>query len=160
VHGWEGITLSRASTAVAACAAVVVAVVGTVGCKAEAAGGSPVEISTMPEETNTPTPPTPSPSQSDTEEPETEPASTPPSPPPSRTQRPSEVVVLGVGSQGEQVREVQARLQQLKVFDRNPTGYYGGVTAESVKRFQKQQGMPRTGSLTVAARDALRDRTN
>ncbi|GGW10711.1 hypothetical protein GCM10010230_62570 [Streptomyces narbonensis] len=51
------------------------------------------------------------------------------------------------GDETEQVRELQARLRQLGYFDRAPTGFYGTMTAGSVKAFQKKQGLPRTGSV-------------
>ncbi|RCG20589.1 murein L,D-transpeptidase [Streptomyces diacarni] len=67
---------------------------------------------------------------------------------------------MAPGSRGENVRELQARLRQLGLFDRNPTGYYGSVTAGSVTAFQKQRGMPRTGKVTEPVLTALRARTH
>ncbi len=49
------------------------------------------------------------------------------------------------GDENEQVRELQARLRQLDFFDRAPTGFYGTMTAASVKRFQARRGLPETG---------------
>ncbi|WP_461030709.1 L,D-transpeptidase family protein, partial [Streptomyces sparsus] len=67
--------------------------------------------------------------------------------------------VLSVGSEGDAVREVQARLQQLKVFQRNPTGYYGSVTAAAVRSFQGARALPVTGSTDAATWRTLRAQT-
>ncbi|MCX4982997.1 L,D-transpeptidase family protein [Streptomyces sp. NBC_00572] len=67
---------------------------------------------------------------------------------PSGTPEPD--VLMGDGDENEQVRELQARLRQLGYFDRAPTGFYGTMTAGSVKAFQKKQGLPRTGSVEEA----------
>ncbi|MEU9500266.1 L,D-transpeptidase family protein [Streptomyces sp. NPDC048196] len=67
--------------------------------------------------------------------------------------------VLAMGSRGAQVRELQARLTQLGLFDRAPTGYYASVTATAVRTFQKHQGLPRTGAVQPAAWRALQART-
>ncbi|NSC23510.1 murein L,D-transpeptidase, partial [Streptomyces albus subsp. chlorinus] len=56
--------------------------------------------------------------------------------------------------------ELQARLRQLGLFGRNPTGYYGPVTAASVSAFQKQRGMARTGKVTDPVLAALRAHTH
>ncbi|GAA3374679.1 hypothetical protein GCM10020367_39500 [Streptomyces sannanensis] len=52
---------------------------------------------------------------------------------------------MATGSQGEQVRELQARLRQRGHFDRSPTGYYGTLTVAAVTAFQRAQDLPRTG---------------
>jgi lipoprotein-anchoring transpeptidase ErfK/SrfK len=67
---------------------------------------------------------------------------------------------MAPGSQGEHVRELQARLRQLGLFDRNPTGYYGSVTAGSVSAFQTQRSLTRTGKVTDPLLNALRSRTH
>ncbi|MEU2792732.1 L,D-transpeptidase family protein [Streptomyces sp. NPDC007100] len=64
--------------------------------------------------------------------------------------------VLRKGSRGPRVRELQARLTQLRLFQRNPTGYYGSLTAAAVAALQRQQGLPCTGSLDRASWSALR----
>ncbi len=53
---------------------------------------------------------------------------------------------LAVGSHGAAVRDLQHRLKQLGYF-RYPqiTGYYGVVTADAVKQFQRANGLPATG---------------
>ncbi|MFE5831369.1 L,D-transpeptidase family protein [Streptomyces sp. NPDC056508] len=60
---------------------------------------------------------------------------------------PGSPVLMKDGDENEQVRELQARLRQLKHFDRAPTGFYGSMTARSVKSFQKRQGLVGTGSV-------------
>nr|WP_245659522.1 L,D-transpeptidase family protein [Streptomyces ochraceiscleroticus] len=84
------------------------------------------------------------------------PSSRAPAPKPTHTtQKP----VLAPGARSERVRELQARLRQLKYFGRNPTGYYGSVTAAAVTAFQRDQGLPRTGTVDAATLSALRVRT-
>ncbi|MFE6024185.1 L,D-transpeptidase family protein [Streptomyces niveus] len=66
-------------------------------------------------------------------------ASEKPAPPKPKT-------VLASGAEGDQVRELQARLRQIAHFNRAPTGYYGSVTATAVSSFQAKRGLPRTGT--------------
>lgn len=81
-------------------------------------------------------------------------ASKPPATPaaaPSKTKSekpapPKPKTVLASGAQGDQVRELQARLRQIAHFNRAPTGYYGSVTADAVSSFQAKRGLPRTGT--------------
>ncbi|WP_422396996.1 L,D-transpeptidase family protein [Streptomyces gobiensis] len=70
------------------------------------------------------------------------------------------VPLLTNGSEGEAVREVQARLQQLGLFNRNATGYYGSFTAAAVQALQKRQGLAQTGTVTEATWAALRKQTS
>ncbi|MEU6116117.1 L,D-transpeptidase family protein [Streptomyces sp. NPDC047117] len=87
----------------------------------------------------------------------------PAAPPSSRAADPTPAApkpVLAQGARSEQVRELQARLRQVKHFDRNPTGYYGPVTAAAVSDFQRAQGLPRTGTVDTATLSALRVRTH
>ncbi|WP_432149023.1 L,D-transpeptidase family protein [Streptomyces sp. bgisy029] len=89
--------------------------------------------------TTPPPPPTAPPSSAPASPaPTTAPAPPPPSPPPQ--------VLMRIGSEGAQVRELQARLRQIGHFGRNPTGYYGTVTAEAVRSFQVKRGTEATGS--------------
>ncbi|WP_326618910.1 L,D-transpeptidase family protein [Streptomyces decoyicus] len=67
--------------------------------------------------------------------------------------------LMAAGSRGAQVRELQARLAQLGLFDRAPTGYYASMTAASVRAFQKRQGLPRTGAVQPTAWRALKSQT-
>lgn len=88
--------------------------------------------------------------------PTTPPEPTAPATPRERPPRP----VATIGTRGELVRELQARLRQLTLFERNPTGFYGSVTARSVAAFQRQSGQAaRTGALDSATWSALRART-
>ncbi|BBW97720.1 peptidoglycan-binding protein [Geobacillus icigianus] len=67
----------------------------------------------------------------------------------------SSSVGLSVGSRGSQVRELQRHLKQLGYFTYpNITGYYGEITAEAVRRFQRANGLPATG--VVDSRTAAR----
>lgn len=73
--------------------------------------------------------------------------------------RPAPGPLMAPGSRGAQVRELQARLAQLGLFGRAPTGYYGAVTATAVRAFQRRQGLPRTGTVQPTAWRALRSQT-
>ncbi|MGW1206176.1 L,D-transpeptidase family protein [Streptomyces cyaneofuscatus] len=93
--------------------------------------------------------PPPSPSVSPPASPSAPPAGPVTAPPP--TARPSTApppprVLLRTGSEGAQVRELQARLRQIGHFGRTPTGYYGTVTAEAVRSFQAKRGTEATGA--------------
>ncbi|MGZ0087203.1 C40 family peptidase [Caldibacillus thermoamylovorans] len=60
----------------------------------------------------------------------------------------SSFVGLSVGSRGSQVRELQQHLKQLGYFTYpNITGYYGEITAEAVRRFQRANGLSATGAV-------------
>ncbi|MFD3754130.1 L,D-transpeptidase family protein [Streptomyces cyaneofuscatus] len=90
-----------------------------------------------------------SPSVSPPASPSAPPAEPVTAPPP--TARPSTApppprVLLRTGSEGAQVRELQARLRQIGHFGRTPTGYYGTVTAEAVRSFQLKRGTEATGA--------------
>lgn len=54
-------------------------------------------------------------------------------------------VVYKTGSQGDMVKTIQTRLKELGYFLEDITGYYGDVTADAVKSFQKQAGLTQTG---------------
>ncbi|MEV8568379.1 L,D-transpeptidase family protein [Streptomyces sp. NPDC051322] len=53
--------------------------------------------------------------------------------------------LMSRGSNGKQVRELQARLRQIGWFDETPTGTYGPVTVASVQGFQAKRGLAATG---------------
>jgi peptidoglycan hydrolase-like protein with peptidoglycan-binding domain len=112
----------------------------TAGCQAHASGGSAAKPSSPPKASGpatddakpaaTPSPSTASPSPS---------VSAAPKPAPQgRT-------LMATGSEGKQVRELQARLRQIGHFDRSPTGYYGTLTVAAVQSFQGKRGLSRTG---------------
>ncbi|WP_374118086.1 L,D-transpeptidase family protein [Streptomyces sp. RKAG337] len=64
--------------------------------------------------------------------------------------------VMKQGSTGTQVRELQARLGQLNLFSRTPTGTYGSVTENAVNDFQERYGLPMTGSVSAQTWTKLR----
>ncbi|WP_346429516.1 L,D-transpeptidase family protein [Streptomyces sp. WAC 06738] len=69
-------------------------------------------------------------------------------------------VLMTVGDETGQVRELQARLRAEGVFDRSPTAYYGPVTADAVSAFQEDRGLPRTGETDVVTWERLLARTD
>ncbi|MFD3539510.1 peptidoglycan-binding protein [Streptomyces sp. NPDC058662] len=68
---------------------------------------------------------------------------------PSASVKPSPTVkqVMANGDDSEQVRELQARLKQLKLMTVAPTGFYGSKTTAAVKAFQSKNGLTATGSV-------------
>ncbi|MFJ4966156.1 L,D-transpeptidase family protein [Streptomyces sp. NPDC088729] len=68
---------------------------------------------------------------------------------------PAERVLLRPGSRSAHVRALQARLRQTGHFGRNPTGFYGDVTAGAVRAFQTDRGLPATGSTDLTTWRAL-----
>ncbi|GAU65049.1 lipoprotein [Streptomyces sp. NBRC 110611] len=90
---------------------------------------------------------------------------TPPSPSPAEQAArpeppPAPEPVMAYGSQGARVRELQARLAQLGLFDHVPTGNYASVTTAAVRAFQQRQGLPRTGAVQPEAWRTLLARTH
>ena len=55
-----------------------------------------------------------------------------------------------VGSQGSEVEAIQRVLRERGLFGGELTGYYGSQTQNAVSRFQKQQGLPVTGTADAA----------
>ncbi|MGW2350581.1 L,D-transpeptidase family protein [Actinacidiphila glaucinigra] len=119
------------------------------GCTAQASEPT-ARASAAPDTSASAASPSASPSQS------TAPATGSPSPAasPSATKKPKAdrtprpVVVIARGSSSARVRELQARLKQLGLFGRNPTGYYGDVTASAVRAFQSRHKLPASGTVT------------
>ncbi|MEU0628580.1 L,D-transpeptidase family protein [Streptomyces sp. NPDC005989] len=126
----------------AAVLAVLTVPTATAGCKAQATGSAPA-ASSSPRATATdddkPASPPSSPTAPPSSAPPTATASPTPKPDPQGT------TLMASGSQGKQVRELQARLRQIGHFDRSPTGYYGTVTVAAVQSFQGKRGLTRTG---------------
>ncbi|MCS0637694.1 L,D-transpeptidase family protein [Streptomyces sp. LP05-1] len=60
---------------------------------------------------------------------------------------PRPAALMAEGSESERVRELQARLRQLGHFHRNPTAFYGSLTAEAVSGFQRARGLDATGEV-------------
>ena len=99
-----------------------------------------------PTPTATPTPtPTPTPTHTRTPEPT-------PDPEPALEPGPR---LLGAGDQGDDVRDLQARLKQIYWFNADVTGVYGDVTAEAVRGFQAKRGIPTTGEVDQRTLDRL-----
>ncbi|MEO3762774.1 L,D-transpeptidase family protein [Streptomyces sp. B5E4] len=69
-------------------------------------------------------------------------------------------VLMAVGDETEQVRELQARLRAEGVFAQSPTAYYGPITADAVSAFQEDRGLPRTGETDVVTWERLLARTD
>lgn len=109
----------------------------------QAAAPSPTRTAPVTEDAKPRTAPPPSPSVSTTP-PAPAPATARPAPEPSTAPPPR--VLMRTGSESDRVRELQARLRQIGHFGRNPTGYYGSVTADAVRSFQAKRSLPVTGS--------------
>ncbi|MER7813198.1 L,D-transpeptidase family protein [Streptomyces sp900116325] len=123
----------------AVAAAVLLALTATTaGCKAQPANGSPAATSS---------PPKASAPATDDAKPAAAASKPAASPTPSATPKPDPQgkTLMATGSQGKQVRELQARLRQIGHFDRTPTGYYGTLTVAAVQSFQGKRGLSRTG---------------
>ncbi|AZM90733.1 MULTISPECIES: L,D-transpeptidase family protein [Streptomyces] len=69
---------------------------------------------------------------------------------PSAPGTPGAKALMANGDESEQVRELQARLRQLKLVSTAPTAFYGSKTTAAVKTFQSQHGLPATGSVDEA----------
>lgn len=65
--------------------------------------------------------------------------------------------ILQEGDKGDEVRDLQARLKQLKWFTQRVTGNYGSVTASAVRGFQAKRGLPATGAVDQDTLDVLHD---
>ncbi|ARE74961.1 peptidoglycan-binding protein [Streptomyces sp. NPDC059558] len=69
---------------------------------------------------------------------------------PSASPSPSVKQIMANGDESEQIRELQARLKQLKLMSVAPTGFYGSKTTAAVKAFQAKNGLNATGSVDEA----------
>jgi peptidoglycan DL-endopeptidase LytE len=77
----------------------------------------------------------------------------------SQASEPKQGVYLAIGSIGEQVKQVQKKLKQLGYFTHPTiTGYYGSVTAEAVKQFQKSVQLQPTGAVDQQTYERLMDK--
>ncbi|MFJ7490614.1 L,D-transpeptidase family protein [Streptomyces sp. NPDC097727] len=132
-------TRGRAGTTATAALAVLAM---TAGCKAQPADGASAAPSSPPRATaaddaKPPAAQSPPPDASSS----SPKATATPTPKPD----PQSTTLMASGSEGKQVRELQARLRQIGHFDRSPTGYYGTVTVSAVQSFQGKRGLSRTG---------------
>lgn len=62
---------------------------------------------------------------------------------------------LSVGSRGASVQELQKRLTALGFFSGPVSGYFGPLTAASVKKFQAAHGLPQVGNVGPLTRAVL-----
>ncbi|MDI6909418.1 peptidoglycan-binding protein [Nocardioides sp.] len=63
--------------------------------------------------------------------------------------------LVGPGDQGDEVRDLQARLKQIYWFNADVTGVYGDVTATAVRGFQAKREIPVTGEVDQRTLDRL-----
>ncbi|MFF5975936.1 peptidoglycan-binding protein [Streptomyces sp. NPDC012769] len=118
----------------------VAAVTLAAGCVPEAAGSGGTRTAPPATPSTAPAPSSAAPTGDDK----------PSSPAPSATTEapgPKARILMDDGDESARVRELQARLRQLGYFDRAPTGFYGTMTGNAVKAFQKKRELPRTGSV-------------
>lgn len=101
---------------------------------ASAAGSTP---ESSPSTDNKPTEASPSPSASQSASPSASPS-------------PTVKAIMANGDESEQVRELQARLKQLKYMTVAPTGFYGSKTTTAVKSFQTKNGLTASGAVDDA----------
>ncbi|MFD7260911.1 L,D-transpeptidase family protein [Streptomyces sp. NPDC059874] len=66
---------------------------------------------------------------------------------PSPSASPTVKAIMANGDESEQVRELQARLKQLKLMTVAPTGFYGSKTTAAVKSFQSKNTLTASGSV-------------
>lgn len=93
----------------------------------------------------------PSPTKRPTPEPERT-----PKPEPTREPRPEPGPrLLGPGDDGDEVRDLQARLRQISWFNTDVTGMYGDVTTTAVRGFQAKREIPVTGEVDQRTLDRL-----
>ncbi|WP_374718524.1 C40 family peptidase [Parageobacillus toebii] len=62
---------------------------------------------------------------------------------------------LTIGSTGSKVKEVQTKLKQLGYFTSQITGYYGTITANAVKNFQRDVNLKATGVVDAETYERL-----
>lgn len=66
------------------------------------------------------------------------------------TSSPSVADALNPGDKGTDISNLQQRLKDREYYDYSSiTGYYGPVTTEAVKKFQRTHGLEATGSMTA-----------
>ncbi|MFD3548072.1 L,D-transpeptidase family protein [Streptomyces sp. NPDC058655] len=81
--------------------------------------------------------------------------------PASASSSPSPTVkqVMANGDDSDLVRDLQARLRQLKLMSVAPTGFYGSKTTSAVRTFQSKNALPATGSVDEATWKGIQDAT-
>ncbi|MEU9146423.1 L,D-transpeptidase family protein [Streptomyces sp. NPDC048349] len=78
---------------------------------------------------------------------------------PSASPSPTVKQIMANGDDSDQVRELQARLKQLKLMSVAPTGFYGTKTTAAVKSFQSKHGLNPTGSVDEATWKKIQNST-
>ncbi|MFB5192554.1 peptidoglycan-binding domain-containing protein [Alicyclobacillus fastidiosus] len=73
----------------------------------------------------------------------------------STTSNTSSKVLYKEGMTSTQVAKIQEQLAKLGFFNNSITSYYGPVTANAVKEFQAQYGLPETGAIDAKTLSAL-----
>jgi peptidoglycan DL-endopeptidase LytE len=68
---------------------------------------------------------------------------------------PKASIYLTIGSTGSKVKEVQTKLKQLGYFASQITGYYGTITANAVKNFQRDVSLKATGVVDTETYERL-----
>lgn len=68
---------------------------------------------------------------------------------------PAIATTIKFGDSGDQVVQVQMRLQELGYFKSKATGYYGSVTEDAVKHFQQNNGLTPDGVIGAKTQEAL-----
>jgi peptidoglycan hydrolase-like protein with peptidoglycan-binding domain len=69
-----------------------------------------------------------------------------------------EIKDLMKGAEGAEVKEIQELLaSDPSIFGVKPTGYYGPLTEEAIKKFQARYGLPVTGIVDEATREVMRE---
>ncbi len=68
------------------------------------------------------------------------------------------VADLEEGAQGEDIKKVQEVLAtDPSIFSVKPTGYFGTITKEALKKFQERYGLEVTGKLDEGTREAIKE---
>jgi len=65
------------------------------------------------------------------------------------------LALIKLGDSGDQVVQVQRRLQELGYFKSKATGYYGYLTEDAVKHFQQNNGLTPDGVIGTKTQEAL-----
>lgn len=99
------------------------------------------------------------PAAEQTPEPALTPSKTPEAKKTEKQPEPAGAAILKSGSTGDQVKDLQARLKQLRWFSGDVTGNYGATTASAVKGFQGKRGLAATGAVDAKTLSALKSLT-
>lgn len=122
--------------------------------------GTPTVTPTIDDPTSAPSPdvvetPAPQPAPNEPQEPEQTPVDTPEPSPTVPTTPPPPPAIINVGDEGDKVRELQHRLQQIEWFEGRITPNYGDQTRLAVEGFQAKRGIPVLGYVDQVTWDRL-----